>query len=93
MFSNEILKESALPLKYVAHSHCFRKEAGKGGMSRGIYRLHQFSKIEMFAFTKAEESERAHLEMLEIQKEILTDLGLGFRVLDMATEELGLSAY
>lgn len=62
-------------------------------MSKGIYRLHQFSKIEMFAFTKAEDSENAHLEMLEIQKELLNDLGLHYKILDMATEELGLSAY
>ena len=93
MFSNEILKESSLPLKYVAYSHCFRKEAGKGGMSKGIYRLHQFAKVEMFAFTKAEDSESTQMELLEIQKELYDEIGLHYKVLDMASAELGSSAY
>lgn len=52
MFSGEILKKEALPAKYVAFSHCFRKEAGRGESSKGLYRLHQFSKVEMFGFTE-----------------------------------------
>ena len=52
MHSNEVLNKSDLPLKYVANSHCFRKEAGHAANSRGLYRLHQFSKVEMFVFTE-----------------------------------------
>ena len=93
MFANEIIEEKALPIKLAAFSHCFRKEAGKGGMSKGIYRLHQFSKVEMFMFSKPDESEKLHLELLEIEKEILDELGLHYKVLEMSSEELGLSAY
>ncbi len=52
MFQGEILSRDALPAKYVAFSHCFRKEAGRGESSKGLYRLHQFSKVEMFGFTE-----------------------------------------
>ena len=95
MYANEILRRDALPAKMVAFSHCFRKEAGKGEHSKGLYRLHQFSKVEMFALTHGEvnESEKALQEMLAIQIEIVEALGLSYRVLDMATEELGAAAF
>ena len=54
MYANELLRKDLLPAKFVAFSHCFRKEAGKGESSRGLYRLHQFSKVEMFGITKGE---------------------------------------
>lgn len=54
MFTGQILKKEALPAKYVAYSHCFRKEAGRGESSKGLYRLHQFSKVEMFGFTQGD---------------------------------------
>ena len=68
MYANELLRKDCLPAKYVAFSHCFRKEAGKGQHSAGLYRLHQFSKVEMFALTQGEqvESEKALDEMVEI---------------------------
>lgn len=68
MFANEVLKKECLPLKYVGLSHCFRKEAGKGENSKGLYRLHQFTKVEMFSFTKGdyEESNKIHEEFLHI---------------------------
>jgi seryl-tRNA synthetase len=56
MFSGEIIKRESLPAKFVAFSHCFRKEAGRGESSKGLYRLHQFSKVEMFGFTEGNES-------------------------------------
>jgi seryl-tRNA synthetase len=95
MFSGELLKREALPAKYVAFSHCFRKEAGRGESSKGLYRLHQFSKVEMFGFTEGNEgaSEGMLAEMLDIQESLFSALGLHYKVLDMATEELGAAAY
>ncbi len=95
IYANEIISKKELPKKYVCLSHCFRKEAGHGQHSKGLYRLHQFTKVEMFAFTEGsfEHSEAVHKEMLEIQEELYTMLGLHFRVLDMPTEELGAAAY
>lgn len=90
-----MLRRDGLTAKMVAFSHCFRKEAGKGQHSFGLYRLHQFSKVEMFALTRGEqaESDQALEQMVDIQCEIVEALGLPYRVLDMATEELGAAAF
>lgn len=95
MLSGEIIKKEALPAKYVAFSHCFRKEAGRGESSKGLYRLHQFSKVEMFGFTEGDtiHSDMMLDEMIGIQEEIFSALGFHYKVLDMATEELGAAAY
>lgn len=95
ILAGEILNKKELPRKYVCLSHCFRKEAGQGQHSKGLYRLHQFTKVEMFAFTEGtlSASEAAHAEMLEIQQELYSALGIHYKVLDMPTEELGASAY
>ena len=68
MHANEVLRRDALPERMVAFSHCFRREAGKGEHSRGLYRLHQFSKVEMFALTHGsiQDSELALADMLDI---------------------------
>ena len=87
---DEILEESELPKKYVAVSHCFRTEAGSySKFSKGIFRVHQFTKIEMFQYVKPEEAEKAHLELLEIEKEIFKGLDLPFQVIDHCTADLG----
>jgi len=87
---NEILEGSELPKKYVAVSHCYRTEAGAySKFSKGIFRVHQFTKIEMFQYTKQEESERAHQEILSIEKEIFEGLDIPFRVVDHCTADLG----
>ncbi len=87
---DEVLDESELPKKYVGLSHCFRTEAGAySKYSKGIFRVHQFTKIEMFQFVKPEDSESAHLELLEIEKEIFSGLGLAFRVVDHCSADLG----
>jgi seryl-tRNA synthetase len=94
MHADEILDEAALPLKYVGISHCFRTEAGAAGRaSKGLYRVHQFTKVEMFAFTTPETSGAAHLELLAIEEEIFTKLGIPYRVLDIASGDLGGPAY
>lgn len=91
--AESVVLEEALPLKYGGFSHCFRMEAGRGASSKGLYRMHQFSKVEMFAFCTPEQSEKIHNEMLDIQVEIIEELGFSYRVLDMPTLELGASAY
>jgi len=93
-FANHTLNLKQLPLKFVGLSHCFRKEAGSYGQeSRGLYRVHQFTKIEMYIFCKPEESESMHLELLNLEKEIFTKLGIPFRVVDVCSGDLGGPAY
>ncbi|KAI3725593.1 hypothetical protein L1987_65384 [Smallanthus sonchifolius] len=91
---DSILADSSLPLKYVAFSHCFRTEAGAAGAAtRGLYRVHQFSKVEMFILCRPEESNAYHEELIEIEEELFSKLGLHFKTLDMATGDLGAPAY
>jgi seryl-tRNA synthetase len=94
MHADAVLDESALPLKYVGLSHCFRTEAGAAGRaSRGLYRVHQFTKVEMFAFSTPESSGVLHAEMLAIEEDVFQSLGIPFRVLDICTGDLGGPAY
>ncbi|CAM8885353.1 unnamed protein product [Rhodiola kirilowii] len=91
---DSILPESSLPLKYVAYSHCFRTEAGAAGSAtRGLYRVHQFSKVELFILCKPEDSEKYHVELVQIEEDLFSSLGLHFKILDMASEDLGAPAY
>jgi seryl-tRNA synthetase len=91
---DEVLAEEELPKKYVAVSHCFRTEAGAySKFSKGIFRVHQFTKIEMFQYTMPDKSEAAHHELLEIEKELFAGLGLTFRVIDHCTADLGAPSY
>ena len=83
-----------LPHKVCGISHCFRTEAGAHGRAtRGLYRVHQFTKVEMFAFTTPEQSEAMHAELLEIECELFDGLGIPYRVLDIASGDLGGPAY
>ena len=92
--ANEILPDSELPVRLAGLSHCFRTEAGSHGRaSRGLYRVHQFTKVEMFAFTTPEESDSVHQEMLSIEERIFQGLGLPYRVVDICTGDLGGAAY
>jgi seryl-tRNA synthetase len=92
--ADEILGEDELPIRLAGLSHCFRTEAGSHGRaSRGLYRVHQFTKVEMFAFTTPEQSEAIHQEMLEIEERIFQGLGLPYRVVDICTGDLGGAAY
>ncbi|KAF5746790.1 serine--tRNA ligase mitochondrial [Tripterygium wilfordii] len=91
---DSILTESLLPLKYVALSHCFRTEAGAAGTAtRGLYRVHQFSKVEMFILCRPEESDLYHEELIQIEEDIFSALGLHYKTLDMASVDLGAPAY
>ncbi len=91
---DEILDFSSGPKKYVALSHCFRTEAGAyGRTSKGLYRVHQFTKLEMFIYCKPEDSEAMHQELLSIEQEIADGLGFPYRVIDIASGDLGGPAY
>jgi seryl-tRNA synthetase len=92
--ADEILPAADLPLRYAGVSHCFRTEAGSHGRaSRGLYRVHQFTKVEMFAFATPEQSKALHEEMVGIEEEIFSGLGIPFRVVDICTGDLGGAAY
>ena len=96
MLADTILEEEQLPLLLAGVSHCFRTEAGSAGQeSRGLYRVHQFTKVELFAFVSAEDdaSELMHARLLAIEEEIFQALGIPYRVLDIASGDLGGPAY
>lgn len=96
LHADEVLNAQQLPIKYVGISHCFRTEAGAAGRaSRGLYRVHQFTKVEMFAYTEGtlEASGAMHQELLRIEESIFQALGLPYRVLDIASGDLGGPAY
>ena len=93
-YSGETLDKSALPIKMTGLSHCFRREAGAAGQfSKGLYRVHQFSKLEMFIICLPEDSDAFHDELLSIEEEIFSGLGLAYRVVDTCTGDLGAPAY
>ncbi len=94
MHKDKILDEGQLPLKYAGLSHCFRTEAGAPGRdTRGLFRVHQFTKVEMFAFTTPEQSEAIHLELLSLEEKIFQGLGLPYHVIDTCSGDLGGPAY
>jgi seryl-tRNA synthetase len=93
-YSDTILPREKLPLRMAGLSHCFRREAGAAGQfSRGLYRVHQFTKLEMFVLCVPEESERFHGELLTIEEEIFRGLEIPFRVVETCTGDLGAPAY
>ena len=90
---DEILDADKLPLRYAGFSPCFRREAGSHGKdTRGIFRVHQFDKVEMFSYVAPEDSEAEHRRLLDWEKQWLTSLELPFRVIDVASADLGASA-
>jgi seryl-tRNA synthetase len=90
MFMNEVLKGEDLPLKLAGISACFRKEAGAHGKdTRGMFRTHQFNKIEQFIFCKPEESWQLHEELLRNAEELVQKLGLPYRVVNVCTGDIG----
>lgn len=92
--SGEILDKAKLPLLYGGLSHCFRREAGAAGQfSKGLYRVHQFDKVEMFVYCTPEQSDGLHHKLREIEEEIFTGLGLPFHVVDTCSGDLGAPAY
>ena len=93
-FSNQIIEKGSLPLKMAGLSHCFRREAGAAGQySKGLYRVHQFTKVEMFVYCLPEESENMHRELLDIEEEIWKGMEIPYRIVDTCTGDLGAPAY
>jgi seryl-tRNA synthetase len=91
LHAGEVL--DALPARYAGFSTCFRREAGAAGKdTRGIFRVHQFDKVEMFSFVAPEESGAEHERILAVEEEILGELEIPYRVVDIAVDELGASA-
>ena len=91
---DQILEEEQLPIKLAGLSHCFRTEAGAHGKAtRGLYRVHQFTKLEMFAFTRPEESDEMLEQLARLEERIFQGLGIPYRVVDTCTGDLGGAAY
>jgi len=94
MYADKIFSEDELPLRLAGISHCFRTEAGAHGReSKGLYRVHQFTKIEMFIFCRPEDSEAHHAELLALERQIFDALEIPYRVIDIASADLGAPAY
>lgn len=90
MHMNEVFKAKDLPKRYVAFSSCFRREAGSYGKdTRGILRVHQFDKVEMFSFTKPEGSDKEHEYLLSLQEKLFQDLDIPYQVVGMCSGDLG----
>ncbi len=94
MLGDTILDAAQLPLQFAGVSHCFRTEAGAAGReSKGLYRVHQFTKVEMFAFVTPEESEAMHERFVALEERIFQGLEIPYRVVDIGTGDLGGPAY
>jgi seryl-tRNA synthetase len=93
LHAGDLLDEAALPLRYAGFSTCFRREAGAAGRdTRGIFRVHQFDKLEMFTFVRPEDSAEEHERILSIEEELLQALEIPYRVVNIAVDDLGASA-
>ena len=94
LYAGEVIDEEELPIRLCGISHCFRTEAGAAGRaSRGLYRVHQFTKVEMFAFTTPEQSEEMLDQFCRLECELFDGLGVPYRVIDIASGDLGGPAY
>jgi seryl-tRNA synthetase len=93
LHAGEILEAETLPRRYAGFSPCFRREAGAAGRdTRGIFRVHQFDKVEMFSFVEPEAAAAEHERLLAIEEELLQALGIPYRVVNIAVDDLGASA-
>lgn len=93
-YKDEIIDESALPIRFAGISHCYRTEAGAYGReSYGLYRVHQFSKVEMFVYGTPEQSDALHLELRRLEERLFQKLGVPYQVVDICTGDLGGPAY
>ncbi len=93
LHTGEILDADGLPLRYAGYSTNFRREAGAAGKdTRGMFRVHQFDKVEMFVYTFVEQAREEHEHLLSIEEELIRELGLAYRVVNVAAGDLGASA-
>lgn len=94
LYMDKTVNEEDLPIKLAAYGHCFRTEAGAAGAAtKGLYRVHQFSKVEMFVLCTPDQSDALHEELIAIEEEMFEELGLHFLTLDMPADDLGAPAY
>lgn len=94
MLKDQVIESAKLPLLVAGLSHCFRTEAGAHGKAtRGIYRVHQFTKVEMFAFTQPDQSEQVHQKIVGVEESMFQGLGIPYRVIDTCAGDLGGPAY
>jgi seryl-tRNA synthetase len=94
LYADRVLEEAELPKRLAGVSHCFRTEAGSAGReSRGLYRVHQFTKVELFALTRPEESDAMHQALLAVEERIVGPLEIPYRVIEVAAGDLGAPAY
>ena len=92
--SDSVLDAKDLPIFFAGLSHCFRREAGAAGQfSKGLYRVHQFTKVEMFVYCLPDDSDKIHARLREIEEEIFQGLGIPYRIVDTCTGDLGAPAY
>lgn len=93
-YANSIIPLELLPIKMAGLSHCFRRESGAAGQySKGLYRVHQFTKLEMFVFCYPDESEKMHDELVSIEENLYQKLEIPYRIVDTCTGDLGAPAY
>ncbi|MEL0141126.1 MAG: aminoacyl--tRNA ligase-related protein, partial [Acidimicrobiaceae bacterium] len=89
MVAGEVLDESELPMRLMAHTSCYRREAGSAGRdTRGLLRVHEFDKVELYAFCTPDQAQAMHMEILERAENAIRDLGLAHRVLDLACGDI-----
>jgi len=94
LYMDKVIDEADLPIRMAAFGHCFRTEAGAAGSaSKGLYRVHQFSKVETFVISTPEQSDALHEELISMEEQLFAELGLHFKVLDMPSHDLGAPAY
>ncbi|MFB3117966.1 MAG: serine--tRNA ligase, partial [Myxococcota bacterium] len=94
LHADAILDEADLPLKLAGISHCFRTEAGSAGReSKGLYRVHQFTKVEMYIFCRPDQSEKMHEHLIALEERLMQALEIPYRVIDVAAGDLGAPAY
>ncbi|MGB6058700.1 MAG: serine--tRNA ligase [Microthrixaceae bacterium] len=90
---DEIVSEAELPMRFCAHTSCFRREAGSAGKdTRGLLRVHEFDKVEILAYTTPEQAPAMHAEILERAESVIAELGLAYRILDLCSGDIGNSA-
>ena len=93
LFRDEVVDEVDLPLKFMAHTSCFRREAGSAGRdTRGLLRIHEFDKVELLAYATEEQSHEVHMDILDRAESAIADLGLTYRIVDLVAGDLGASS-
>ncbi|MDP7542393.1 MAG: serine--tRNA ligase [Acidimicrobiales bacterium] len=93
LFRDEVVDEADLPLKFMAHTSCFRREAGSAGRdTRGLLRIHEFDKVELLAYATEEQSHEVHMDILDRAESAIADLGLTYRIIDLVAGDLGASS-